>query len=72
MNEEMYNEIHDQAIGLYRTYNNKVKGQQVSNADKFDYWVMYVAYVKGFDKGFSEGYEDGFEAGRVTDLGGEE
>ena len=59
MNEEMYNEIYDQAAGLFRTYNNKVKGQQVSNMDNFDYWIMYVAYGKGFDKGFSEGYEDG-------------
>jgi hypothetical protein len=59
MNEEMYNEIYDQAASLFRTYNNKVKGQQVSNMDNFDYWIMYVAYGKGFDKGFSEGYEDG-------------
>jgi len=59
MNDELYNEIYDQAVGLYRTYNNKVKGQQVSNMDNLSYWLMYVAYGKGFDKGFSEGYEDG-------------
>lgn len=55
----MYNEIYDQATGLFQTYNNKVKGQQVSNVDNFDYWVMYVAYQKGYDDGYSEGYEDG-------------
>lgn len=59
MNDELFEEIYDEATNLFRTYNNKVKGQQVSNMDNFEYWVMYVAYVKGFDKGFSEGYEDG-------------
>lgn len=60
MNDELYNEIYDQAASLFRVYNSKVKGQTVSNMDNFDYWIMHVAYSRGYDKGFDEGYEDAF------------
>jgi hypothetical protein len=59
MNDELFEEIYDAATKLFRTYNSKLKGQQASNMDNFDYWVMYVAYTKGEDRGYSEGYEDG-------------
>jgi hypothetical protein len=59
MNDELYNEIYDAAARLFQTYNSKLKGQQVSNMDNFDYWLMYVAYTKGEDRGYTEGYEDG-------------
>jgi hypothetical protein len=59
MNDELYNEIHATATILFRTYNSKLKGQQVSNMDNFDYWLMYVAYTKGEDRGYLEGYDDG-------------
>jgi hypothetical protein len=58
MNDELFEEIYDAATKLFRTYNSKLKGQQVSNMDNFDYWVMYVAYTKGEDRGYSEGYDD--------------
>jgi hypothetical protein len=59
MNDELFNEIFDRASILFREYQSKPKGQMISNMDNFDYWLMYVAYGKGFDNGFSDGYEDG-------------
>jgi hypothetical protein len=59
MNDELFNEIYDEAAKLFRTYNSKIKGQTVSNMNNFDYWLMYVAYTKGDSMGYSEGYEDG-------------
>jgi hypothetical protein len=59
MNDEMYNKFYDQAVGLYKTYNNKIKGQQVSSMDNLSYWIMYVAYREGYDKAYGEGYEHG-------------
>ncbi len=66
MNDELYNQIYDEAAKLFRAYNSKVKGQQVSIMDNFDYWLMYVAYTKGEDRGYSEGYDTyhGMKSGR--------
>lgn len=59
MNDGLYNEVYDEAASLFRTYNNKVKGQMVTSADNFEYWITYVAYQRGYNKGYSEGYGDG-------------
>ena len=55
MNDELFEEIYDEAASLFRTYNNKVKGQQASNMDNFEYWVMYVALAKGYNQGYQDG-----------------
>jgi hypothetical protein len=58
MNDELYHEIYEEAAKLFRAHNSKVKGQMVSSADSFEYWIMYVAYQKGERSGYSDGYED--------------
>ena len=55
MTDDNYNEIYNEAAGLFRTYNNKVKGQTVSNMDNFEYWIMYVALAKGYNQGYQDG-----------------
>ena len=51
MNDELYNEVYDEALKLFREYQSRPKGQQITNKDNFDYWLVMVAYNEGFDDG---------------------
>ena len=61
MNDDLYNEIYDEAASLFRTYNSQIKGQTVSNMDNFEYWIMYVAYNKGCIQGYDDCWKERLE-----------
>ena len=54
MNDELYNELYEKALKLFREYNSRPKGQQITNNDNFDYWLTMVAYNSGCVQGYDD------------------
>ena len=64
MNDELYNEVYDEALKLFREYNSRPKGQQITNMDNFDYWLVMVAFDIGYRDGYLDGVTDTTKEGR--------
>jgi len=58
MNEEQFEKIYERASKLFRKHQGRIKGQQITAADSFDYWIAMVAYQTGCNEGYNEGYND--------------
>ena len=54
MNENLYSEIVDEAVNLFKKYSSGIKGQQITVSDNLDYWMVMVAHNKGFKAGYQE------------------
>ena len=59
MNEEVFEEVLKEAETLFKMFNTKIKGQQLSVSDDFNYWIACSAYRKGYNDGYEDCYQNG-------------
>ena len=58
MNDELYEKLYEEGLKLFRDYQSRPKGQQITSKDNIDYWLIMVAYNRGCNDGYEQYLND--------------